>query len=241
MDSPSRRYRAGHAGALVLRRHFARAVLGDYKSISVDDNAAVDQFRSLAALADGAITSYTAHLSPETLQWIGLERWRLVCHELCGYDYQPLPGYDADYMEQTIPDVFLESALMIDKLLKWQDADTPPEEPAPAADLQFVSTLDDVKPDTTRWAYGIDCRCVNWYGTLFSFTGTQAACVKVLVEHYKAGVPEVAEQTILSNEWVDSSQQRLAQVFDKGKHPAWGTMIKPGGTKGTFRLVKPNE
>jgi hypothetical protein len=76
---------------------------------------------------------------------------------------------------------------------------------------------------------------------VYTFTPTQAACVKVLLEHYKNGVPEVGESTILTNEWVDSSQTRLASVFDNGKHAAWGTMIKPGSTKGTVRLAKPGE
>jgi hypothetical protein len=104
-----------------------------------------------------------------------------------------------------------------------------------------VLKLDDPKPDPTRATYSVDCRCVNWYGTVHTFTPTQAACVKVLIEHYKHGVPEVGEQTVLSNEWVETSQQRLASVFENGKHSAWGTMITPGSGKGTFRLTKPGE
>ena len=105
----------------------------------------------------------------------------------------------------------------------------------------IVVTLTDPKPDPTRASYGLDCRSVNWYGMLYHFSPTQAACVKVLIEHYKHGVPELGESTILTSEWVDSSQQRLASVFDNGRHLAWGTMIKPGSTKGTFRLAKPGE
>ncbi len=101
--------------------------------------------------------------------------------------------------------------------------------------------LENPGPDPTRASYGLDCRSVNWYGQVFAFTPTQAACVKVLIEHYKHGVPELGEQAILECEQVESSQNRLAAVFNNGKHPAWGTMIKPGSTKGTFRLVKPGE
>ena len=102
-------------------------------------------------------------------------------------------------------------------------------------------TLDDVPPDPNRWAYTADCRCVNWYGTVFTFTPTQAACVLGMVEVYLGGVPEIGEQTLLESQRVESSQIHLSHVFDKGEHPAWGTMIRPGTTKGTFRLAKPDE
>lgn len=100
-----------------------------------------------------------------------------------------------------------------------------------------VLTLDDTEPATDRAAYSVDCRCVNWYGTVHTFTPTQAACVKVLIDHYKKGIPEVGEDGILESSWVDSSQKRLASVFDNGKHPAWGTVIVPGSKKGMFRLA----
>jgi len=127
----------------------------------------------------------------------------------------------------TLPD---ETAAEPSKAAGGDGDDTPP------ATLVF---LENPGPDPTRASYGLDCRCVNWYGTICHFSPTQAACVKVLIEHFKHGVPELGEQTIL--EQVESSQGRLASVFDNGKHPAWGTMIKPGSTKGTFRLAKPGE
>ena len=62
-----------------------------------------------------------------------------------------------------------------------------------------------------------------------------------MAEVYLGGVPEIGEQTLLESQRVESSQSHLSQVFDKGNHPAWGSMIKPGMTKGTFRLAKPGE
>jgi hypothetical protein len=123
-------------------------------------------------------------------------------------------------------------------LAMWREAASD-ERPQDAAGI--VLTVRDSKPDPTLAAFGLDCRTVAWFGSVYTFTPTQAACVKVLLEHYKNGVPEVGESTILTNEWVDSSQTRLASVFDNGKHAAWGTMIKPGSTKGTVRLAKPGE
>jgi hypothetical protein len=108
--------------------------------------------------------------------------------------------------------------------------------PAKTADPEgIVSTLTNPKPDPNRISYGLDCRCVNWYGTVYNFAPIPAACVKVLIDHYKHGIPDVGEQAILEN--VESSQKRLASVFHNGEHPAWGTMIIPGSTKGTFRIA----
>ena len=39
----------------------------------------------------------------------------------------------------------------------------------------------------------------------------------------------------------DEARRMLSEdhsgVFDNGKHPAWGKMIVPGETKGTFRIA----
>lgn len=85
-----------------------------------------------------------------------------------------------------------------------------------------------------------DFRSVNWYGTIYEFTATQAACVRVLWEHYQQRTPAVGEQTILDS--ADSSSDRLSNVFKTRKryHPAWKAMIVPSG-KGAFRLQKPSE
>jgi hypothetical protein len=100
---------------------------------------------------------------------------------------------------------------------------------APAAKPQDAAGGDDDQ-DT---AHGDDFRSVRWYGEVYEFTATQAACVKVLWEHWKRGTPVVGEPTIL--EAADSSSNRLRDVFDKGRHPAWDTMIVEA-RKGAFRL-----
>ncbi len=87
--------------------------------------------------------------------------------------------------------------------------------------------------------HSTDYHSVLWYGTEYKFTNTQAACVKVLWEAWEQGTPDVGQAAIL--EEVDSDRRRLSDVFGRGKkrHPAWGTMIQPGATKGTFRLAEP--
>ena len=115
-----------------------------------------------------------------------------------------------------------------------------PEEKPPAVETpSTIVILDDVAPDPARISYGVDYRNVNWYGKVYGFSALQAACVKVMIEHAKHGLPDVGEQTIL--ETADSSQKRLAGVFDNGKHPAWGTMILSGSPKGTFRIARKTE
>jgi hypothetical protein len=81
-----------------------------------------------------------------------------------------------------------------------------------------------------------DFRSVRWYGTEYVFTPMQAACVGVLWEAWKRGSPVVGQESIL--EAAGSGSARLRDVFDKGQHPAWGSMIVPA-RKGSFRLAGP--
>ena len=47
----------------------------------------------------------------------------------------------------------------------------------------------------------------------------------------------MGNDTLMAEAEVDT--RRLDHLFGFGKHPAWGTMIRPGTTKGTSRLQKP--
>lgn len=86
-----------------------------------------------------------------------------------------------------------------------------------------------------RAAHSADFRSVNWFGTLYTFTANQAACVKVWWEHWEQGTPEVGDDTVL--EAADSSGKRINALFNDCT--AWGTMIVAGSTKGTHRLQEP--
>jgi hypothetical protein len=100
-----------------------------------------------------------------------------------------------------------------------------------------------IRPDPKpreQFAHGPGFRSVHWFGTEHSFTTGQAACVRILWEAWENRTPEVSEQAIL--EVSGSSGDRLRDLFkEKGKgfHGAWKTMIVSGTTKGTFRLVEP--
>src|SRR5262249_51851747 len=79
-----------------------------------------------------------------------------------------------------------------------------------------------------------DFRSARWYGTEYVFSPTQAACVRVLWEAWERGSPVVGQETVLDG--AGSVGNRLRDVFEKGKHPAWGVMIV-SPRKGAFRLA----
>ncbi len=80
--------------------------------------------------------------------------------------------------------------------------------------------------------YSKDFRSVHWFGTDYSFTPIQAACIKVLWDAWAQGTLELGQQTIL--EEADADGNRLSDVFRAS--PAWKTMIVKGTTKGSYRL-----
>jgi len=82
-----------------------------------------------------------------------------------------------------------------------------------------------------------DFRSVRWFGTDYTFTATQAAIVKVLWEAWERDTSNVGSETLL--EAADSKTSRLVDAFRN--HPAWGTLIVDGSTKGSKRLATPAE
>lgn len=91
--------------------------------------------------------------------------------------------------------------------------------------------------DTTRPArHSPDFRSVHWYGNDFVFTATQAACVRLLWDAWEQGTPDVGGETLLEAVGVRTS--RLVDIFRDRK--AWGTLIRRGDTKGSYRLSQPN-
>jgi hypothetical protein len=83
--------------------------------------------------------------------------------------------------------------------------------------------------------HGADFRSIHWFGSDYSFSPTQAACVRVLWEAWEDGIPDVGQAAIL--EAAGSETERLRSLFVG--HPAWGVLIVVGGGKGTYRLAQP--
>lgn len=107
------------------------------------------------------------------------------------------------------------------------------ELPLPENSPQFDYPRSRDEDDRLNTAHGIDFRSVRWFGEAYEFTSTQAACVKVLWEHWEQRTSAVGETSILES--AGAGGERLRDIFDKGKHPAWGTMIVDS-RKGAFRL-----
>ena len=103
------------------------------------------------------------------------------------------------------------------------------------AEIDRVRTLGDPAANV---AHSPDFRSVRWFGKRYTFTTTQAACVEVLWRNWIQGTPVLSEVTILDE--AGSGGSRLRDVFDKGEHSAWDTLIVSAG-KGAYQLAEPNE
>lgn len=83
-----------------------------------------------------------------------------------------------------------------------------------------------------RFRHSPDFRSVNLDGHEYSLTGRQAQAVEFLYDMHQNRTPEVGQSLIL--EHLESNYTDLRYVFKK--NPAWGNLVVPGRTKGTFRL-----
>lgn len=135
-----------------------------------------------------------------------------------GFDKEPIRSY---YEVQK--DFFLDSTLVISQLLEIEKEITQTEEP------------NEQKQPQTR--HSPDFRSVSWFGTLHSFTPTQAAIVKVLWNARENDTPDVGHETLLEN--AGSESNRLVDVF-KG-HETYKQLIGKGETKGSYRLIEPSK
>jgi hypothetical protein len=121
----------------------------------------------------------------------------------------------------------------------------PPREPTFLADL-FAgrAAVDEAihwcqELEAGRFAecrHGTEFRSVLWFGSAYQFTATQAACVELLWGAWESGTPDLSQAYLLEESGAES--KRLSDIFSK--HPAWGTMIVEGGSKGTYRLAPPS-
>ncbi|HPC93325.1 MAG TPA: hypothetical protein PLU87_00150 [Sedimentisphaerales bacterium] len=98
---------------------------------------------------------------------------------------------------------------------------------------RWLERAGEAAPKTTCSAtHSPDFRSVYWYGQTYTFTPSQAACVKVLWESWERKCPDVGDATLL--EAAECDTKRLDHLFRD--HRAWGAMIVKGRGKGTHRL-----
>ena len=82
------------------------------------------------------------------------------------------------------------------------------------------------------FSHGPDFRSVFYKGMSYSFTTAQASCVQILYKLYQNNTPEVSGDYILTK--IGYCSQKLSDLFKKS--PAWGQLVIPGNTRGTYRL-----
>jgi len=78
-----------------------------------------------------------------------------------------------------------------------------------------------------------DFRSIRWLGREWPFTEMQARVVKTLWEAWEDGSPDVGTTVLIAA--AQSESTRVRDLFHG--NAAWGTVIVPGGSRGTFRLV----
>jgi hypothetical protein len=90
-------------------------------------------------------------------------------------------------------------------------------------------------------AFSSDYSCMRCYDTVYSFTGAQAACMRVLHQAWLNGTPDVRNETLLDA--AGRNDKKLPDLFKqhRRRHPAWGVVVVQGGTKGTTRLRLPEK
>jgi len=79
-----------------------------------------------------------------------------------------------------------------------------------------------------------DFRSVNFCGQEFCFSAMKSRVVQVLFENWQKGAPDTGQDCLIEAAESKRQDSSIAQLF-RGD-AAWGTMIIPGTTKGTFRI-----
>ena len=143
-------------------------------------------------------------------------------HELnLGVKYEILKGCVADLTEADEPGL----RRMLDEVaadLEWHLGG----DVSNAASVAEPTQLPPARPS-------VDFRSVYYYGANYSFTKMQAVIFRLLWEAFQNGTPDIGAETLL--EAVDAKTSRLVDIFRD--HPAWGTLIVDGKTKGSKRLA----
>jgi hypothetical protein len=98
-------------------------------------------------------------------------------------------------------------------------------------------TIDGIASPQQDVRHSPDYRSLIWHGTPYFFTANQAPVIELLLEAWADGCLDVGDETLLRAVDEHSPPARLATLFRD--HPAWGSLIVAGATKGTRRLQGP--
>ena len=101
--------------------------------------------------------------------------------------------------------------------------------------LEQTGTDHDPEPPQLKDRHSPDFRSVYWCGQHFEFSPMPAKVVEILWKALENNTPNVGQDYLLAE--TESRSDRLRDLFNKGKHPAWGTMIvQVKGKNGQYRI-----
>jgi len=120
-------------------------------------------------------------------------------------------------------------AAKVAKRGRTQDTNSAPRREAHADS----GIADGPKNPPDQFTHSVDYRSVALRGDTFSLTSRQAQVIEILHEAHQGGNPEVGKHSIL--EKLETKNSRLRDTF-KSNRRAWDALVKPGQTKGSYRL-----
>ena len=148
---------------------------------------------------------------------------------------EPLPANEAvalDVLSNRVDELPAAELEKFEGFLRIFQAELKVESQADAATALDCGRVDGDEAVKDYCCYGSGFRSVRWKGQLYSFTRLQAIVVGHLWRAYQQGTPDVADNLLMNS--VDSKSDRIVDIFRSSK--AIGSMIIPGGTRGTHRL-----
>ena len=127
-----------------------------------------------------------------------------------------------------------------------QADDLPPDQFADYILAWVKKNCPSLRPEAQRFTSrlieeGSPCRAgpgftsVIWYGTEYQFTSMQSHIVRILWEAWERGTPAVRQEFLIEAVGAES-ESKMSWVFRD--NPAWGVMIVPAKTRGTYMLGK---
>ena len=80
-----------------------------------------------------------------------------------------------------------------------------------------------------------DFKSIRCGGQIFEFTNNQRVVIGALVKAYWNGTPVLSKEYLLELIDHEAPPARMDAVFRD--HPAWKTLVVPGGTRGSLQLA----
>lgn len=109
------------------------------------------------------------------------------------------------------------------------------QDPSPEGNYQKESICDKSFSHpkiAEQFFHSPDFHSVHYKDKQYSFTKSQAACIKILFECWQNKTPEVGQDYLLTE--IESESPRLRDLFKN--HSAWQVFVVAGQYKGNYRL-----